>query len=574
MMEKNGDSLDRREFLKLTGILAVSSLTGCQFRTNREQANLALLNGKIITVDAADTIAEAVAVSNGKILQVGSTREIRKLVGEDTQAINLEGRCVTPGLVDSHIHVLYFGKQAWEGFTEIRPPTVNSKESLLAAIDEKARSLQDGEWISGNQGFLLPLDQIPTLEELDAVAPNNPVYLKHMSGQYGIVNTKALQVAGIDENTPNPPGGKIIRNPETGEPTGFLNHYSAQNLVGRYAPGWGERTEDDLYQDLLRGQDLCLSAGYTSGQDVIVGSSKDVAAYRQVAENGDLKMRMYLMQYVPSAAIAKQEIEKAEPFQIEMLTFGGWKMAVDGGGAAGTSLMYDTSLQTSNACYPYYDQEVLNKMVTRYHLEGYQTSFHCSGDQAIDMAINAIEAALDAKPDSNHRHKIEHALWPQEESLKRIRDLGIHISTQPQWISLLGDAYNKISNVETMERFMPLRTELDMGLTLSFGCDVPATPVLEPNWAFAGALTRTTFNNNTYSLDQAITMPEALRIHTMGSAYASFEEDIKGSIEKGKLADMVVWSRDLYNLNPKKDLPDLKAETTIVNGEIVYNSAA
>jgi len=563
--------LSRRDFLKISGTTAAAlALAGCEFGGNRGRADLVLLNGKVITVDDKDSISQAVAVRKRKILKVGANEDVTNLIGENTQVIQLDGKCVTPGLVDSHIHVLYFGKQAWEGFTEIRPPTVNSKESLLETLIEKAAQIPVGEWISGNQGFLLPLSDVPTLEELDAVTPDHPVYLKHMSGQFGIVNSKALVLASVDASTPNPTGGVVVKNPDTGEPTGFLSHYSAQNLVGRFAPGWGDRTEEELYADLLRGQELCLAAGYTSGQDVIVGSARDVAIYRQVAESGDLKMRMYLMQYVPSAKVAKDEIENAEAFKIEdMLTFGGWKMAVDGGGSAGTSLMYDKSLATSNRSYPYYDQEVLNKMVTRYHKEGYQTSFHCSGDLAIDMAINAIEAALEAKPDSDHRHKIEHALWPREESLKRIRDLGIHISTQPQWISLLGDAYNKISNQETMDRFMPLRSILEMGISLSFGCDVPATPVLEPNWAFAGALTRTTFTENIYNEDQALTMKEALRIHTMGSAYASFEEKIKGSIEKGKLADMVVWSHDLYSLDPWNDLKDLKAETTIVDGEVI-----
>jgi len=564
--------LTRRDFLKITGAASAAlTLGGCQFgnKGNGNGADLVLLDGKIITVDAKDSIAQAVAVSNGRILRVGTNREVKALVGDDTNVIQLGGKCVSPGLVDSHIHVLYFGKQIWEGFTEIRPPAANSKESLLEVVEEAAAKTPEGEWISGNQGFLIPLSEIPSLEELDAIAPNHPVYLKHMSGQYGIANSLALELAGVNQSTPNPAGGVLVKDPDTGELTGFLSHYSAQNLVSRFAPGWGERADEELYDDLLRGQDMCLAAGYTSGQDVIVGSARDVAAYRQVAENGDLKMRMYLMQYVPSARVAKDEIEKAEAFSIDMLTFGGWKMAVDGGGAAGTSLMYDTSLATSNRSYPYYDQEVLNKMVTRYHLEGYQTSFHCSGDRAIDMAINAIEAALKAKPDSDHRHKIEHLLWPAEESLKRIRDLGIHISTQPQWIIILGDAYLRISNQETMERFMPLRTILDMGISLSFGCDVPATPILEPNWAFAGALTRTTFNQNTFNPDQALSMPEALRIHTMGSAYASFEEDEKGSLEEGKLADMVVWSHDLYSLDSAKELKELKAETTIVGGEVV-----
>jgi len=175
-------------------------------------------------------------------------------------------------------------------------------------------------------------------------------------------------------------------------------------------------------------------------------------------------------------------------------------------------------------------------------------------------------------PDSDHRHKIEHCLFPTKEALQRIADLGIHVSTQPQWISMLGDAYAGVSNDEVMSRLMPLKTMLEMGISVSFGCDVPATPILEPNWAFAGAYTRTTFLDNTYVEEEALTMPEALRIHTMGSAYASFEEDVKGSIEVGKYADMVVWSDDLYTLDPYNDLIDFKAETTIVGGEVVFQA--
>jgi predicted amidohydrolase YtcJ len=568
-MSQKKNELSRREFVKITGAATAGlALTACGLGRGRK-ADLVLLDGNIITVDSKDSIVQAVAARNGEIVRVGSNNDVQDLISDDTEVLNLEGKTVTPGLVDSHIHVMYFGKQEWEGFTEIRIPDVSSKEDLLQVVAEAASQIPEGEWVSGNQGFLLPLAEAPTLQELDAAAPNHPVYLKHMSGQYGVVNSLAMELAEINKDTPNPPGGVVVKNPETGEPTGFLNHYSAQNLVGRIAPGWGTRTEEELAEDVKRGQDLVLAAGYTSGQDVIVGSSRDIGIYRQVAKEDGLKMRMYLMQFVPSAKVAKDEIEKAESFEVGLCKFGGWKLAVDGGGSAATSLMYDTNLLMSNRSYPYYKQETMNLMVNRYHQEGYQVSFHCSGDRAIDMAINAIDYALKEKPDANHRHKIEHALFPTKESLQRIADLGIHVSTQPQWISLLGDAYKHVGSDEVMSRFMPLKTMLDMGITLSFGCDVPATPVLEPNWAFAGAYTRTTFNDNIYNEEEALTMQEALRIHTMGSAYASFEEDEKGSIEVGKFADMVVWSNNLYTLDPWNDLKDFKAETTIVGGEVV-----
>jgi len=542
-------------------------------RVDRQRADLVLLNGHIITVDANDTIAEAVAVSDGVITQVGASNHVRRHIGPATQVIDLQGKTVTPGLVDSHIHILYQGKQDWEGFADIRLPNVTSKDDLLRVISEKAATLSEGEWVSGNQGFLLPLDQAPDRWELDAVCPHHPVYLRHMGGQYGIVNSMALAAAGIDASTPNPPGGVIVKDPETGEPTGMLNHYSAQNLVGRLAPGWGPRTDEELQEDIKRAQEQCLGVGYTSGQDVIVGSSRDVDAYRQVAMDRELKMRVYLMQYASSAAAAREALLAAQRFKSPMLTFGGWKLAVDGGLSAGTALMYDTSLPMSERSYPYYEAETMNQMVTIMHQAGYQVSFHCTGDRAIDMAIDAIEAALIASPRANHRHRIEHLLFPTPRALERIRDLGILVSTQPQWISMLGDGYANVSNDETMARFMPIRTMMDMGIPLAFGCDVPATPYIEPNWAFAGAVTRTTWLENTYNPEESITMTDVLRIHTMGSAYASFEEDIKGPLEVGKAGDMVVWSHDLLTLDPEIDLIDLKAEMTIVAGYVVYTDS-
>jgi len=576
-MDENKEGISRRKFIELSAAASAGLvLTACAGRWQTSllprgtEADLVLINGKIITVDRKDTIVQAVATKGGLISMVGTNDQIGELVGPKTKVIDLKGKTVTPGLVDSHIHVIQYGKQAWEGFTEIRYPYVRTKEDLLKAVQEKAKELPKGEWISGNQGFLLSFDDAPDRWELDDAAPNHPVYLKHMSGQYAVVNSLALEIAGIDKSTPNPYGGKIVKDPDTGELNGLLNHYSAQNLVGKVATGWGTRTDTEVKGDVKRGQQLSLEAGYTSGQDVIVSSSRDVKAYRDVAEEHGLKMRMYLLQYVTSPQVAKEELINAERFKSGMLTFGGWKLAMDGGYAAGTSLMYDTSLAGSHNSYLYYPQDVVNQMVTVMHKAGYQVAFHCSGDRAIDMAINAIEAALKEAPRDNHRHRIEHLICPTPEALKRIKSLGIVVSTQPQWISMLADGYNKVTNKQTMDRFMPLGTMNEMGIPLAFGCDVPATPFVEPAWAFAGAVTRTTWMENTYNPEEKITMKDALRIHTMGSAYASFEEDVKGSLEVGKVADMVVWSHDLYSLDPTKDLVDLKAESAIVAGQVVY----
>lgn len=562
--------ITRREFLKLSIAASAGLLISTEGCNSRSADDLVLYNGRIHTIDPNDSIIEAVAAKDGLITATGKYEDIQAHIGQNTTVIDLQGMSVTPGLVDSHIHVIQYGKQSWGGFTDIRMPNVTSKDDLVRILREEVARREDGEWISGNQGFILSMSDTPNRWELDEIAPNNPVYLKHMGGQYALANSYALKLAGVDKDTPNPPAGVIVKDPDTGEPNGILNHYSAQNLVGRLAPGWGERSDQELMDDVKRAQMDSLAVGYTSGQDVIVSSARDVEAYKKVAKDRDLKMRMYLMQYVSSAAHAKEELKAAKRFHTGMLTFGGWKIAVDGGVSAGTALMYDTNLPMSQKAYQFYKQDVINQMVTVMHEAGYQVSFHCVGDQAIDMAINAIEAAQKAKPNSNHRHKIEHCLFPTDIALQRIKDLGIVISTQPNWISMLGDGYQQMSDDKTMARFMPLRTMLDMGIPLAFGCDVPATPFIEPGWSFAGAVTRTTWNDSSFNSEQALSMAETLRIHSMGSAYASFEEDVKGSIEVGKAADMVVWSHDLLTLDPTVDLVDLKPLRTIVAGQVAY----
>jgi len=536
-----------------------------------QDADLVLLDGKMITVDPKDTIAEAVAVKDGKIVKVGRNEDVRAFIGPQTRFLDLRGKAVTPGLIDSHIHVMYYGRQFWEGYLNIRFPAVRSKADLLRLVTERAKVTREGDWISGNQGFHLSMEETPNRWELDSVAPNNPVYLRHSSGQYAVVNSYALRLAGIDRNTPNPYGGLIARDAATKEPTGLLFHYPAENLVGKIATGYGQRTDKELLDDVTRGQDLCLAAGYTSGHDVIVSSPKHVWTYRKVAEDNNLKMRLYLMEYVESEEAARDLLGIVGPFKMGMPTFGGWKLAVDGGPAAGTSLMYDTSLAAAGRSYLYHDQETLNRIVALLHKAGFQIAFHVGGDRAIDMALNAIEAALKETPKENHRHRLEHVIFPTIEALERIKKLGVIVSTSPQWISFYGNGYRDSTDEKTMQRFMPIRTMLDMGIHLAFGCDVPATIMLEPRWAFVGAVTRTTTSGYTPAPAECISIRDALRIHTMGSAYASFEENVKGSIEAGKVADMVVWSHDLYSI-PTSQLSDLSVETTIVGGRIVYQT--
>jgi predicted amidohydrolase YtcJ len=533
------------------------------------KADLVLENGRILTVDPQDRVAEAVALQGDRILKVGTTAEIRSLVGPDTRVIDVGGKVVTPGLIDAHFHLMSYGRQVWEGFLDIRYPAVKNLEDLLRVVGERANSIPAGEWISGNQGFHIgediPLDRFT----LDQVAPDNPVYLRHSSGQYSVVNSLALKLAGIDKNTPDPFGGKIVRDPSTGEPTGVLLHYPAENLVLKLAPGYGVVTDEQMEADIKNAQELCLSSGITSIQDVIVGSPRFVKIYKNVADRNELKVRTYLLLYLNSEEQAKEYVQAIKGFKTNMLTLAGWKLAIDGGMSAGTTLMYDTSLAVARNAYYYYQPDELNRIVRLLHDTGLQIAFHIVGDKGTDEALDAVEAAMKANPRPDPRHRIEHLCFVQPDSLSRIKDLGVVVSTQPQWISWYGDGFLSLTNEKAMEDFIPINSILEAGIPLAFGCDAPAALAHEPKWAFIGAESRKTLAGYTANPRECITPSEVLRIHTMGSAYAAFEEKEKGSIEAGKLADLVVWSRNITSPD-LKEVAQTEALLTIVGGQIVY----
>lgn len=546
-------------------------LFACFSATGSNDADLILFNGKIITVDGQDNIYEAIAVKNGKIIQLGGNAEIKSMAGLNCRFIDLMGKTVTPGLIDSHYHMMYYGQQFWPGYLNIRYPDVKSKADLLKVVGDRAKELNKGIWISGNQGFLLQMNETLNRTDLDAVAPDNPVYLRHGSGQYAVVNSLALDTAGVDRDTENPPSSRILHD-SNGDPTGVLSHYPAENLVARYATGYGDRTDEQKTEDIERGQALCLQAGYTSIQDVIIGSNDDITLYKKFNESGKLKVRLYTMLYLNTEKQVNDCIASYKPDNSGLFTFGGWKLAMDGGLAARTILMYDTTLYASEISYPYFDQETLNRMVGKLHNTGLQVAVHVSGDRGIDMTIKAFEEAMKNNPRKDPRHRIEHGLFPSDSALQRMKTSKIILSTQPQWVTWYGDSFQTATNAETMKCLLPLKKIIDMGIPVAFGCDVPASLFQEPKYAFIGSVLRRTSGGVTLNPDQCLTIQEALRIHTMGSAYASFSDSLTGSLEPGKFADLVVWSNDLYSYMTPAEILNLKSEMTIVNGDVQYNS--
>jgi predicted amidohydrolase YtcJ len=245
---------------------------------------------------------------------------------------------------------------------------------------------------------------------------------------------------------------------------------------------------------------------------------------------------------------------------------------VDGSHGSYDALMYDTTLTASKIFHPYFQQEELNQIVSILHKNDYQIAFHVWGDKAADMALDALEAASKETPGKDNRHTLEHIAYPSKQNLERIKQLGVIASMQPAFIYFLGTGMKRYTNDEVAQRIMPLPTMLDTDIAMCFGTDNPEQPDNAPKWGFVGAIARETWPfNEQLNPKECITIQQALRCYTMGSAYATFQEKIRGSIEEGKIADMVVWSHDLYTM-PKEELKDMKAEITIVGGKVLYKA--
>jgi predicted amidohydrolase YtcJ len=572
-------AISRREFLKVSGGTLAGILTGCA--TTGEitgkpatlpkfpggTADLILHNGNVLTVDSQDRIAQAVAISKGIIQKVGTDLEVSSFNGPATRVIDLKGRTVTPGIIDAHNHMMYFGEQR-KYRVDIRPPKVRTKADLLRVVKEATKTKAEGEWIYGCQGFPGDIKDSPTRWELDEVSPKHPVYLPHFSGQYAVVNSLALKIAGVDKHTPQPYGGRIEKDEKTGEPTGRMIQYPAEDLIRSKVP----RLSVEEYEEAIRyAAGLFLPYGITSVQDVIVYIRQHTKIYEQMADKETLRVRLYILEYIDSLQKAKRMTALHHHFHNPMCTFGGWKLAIDGGGAAGTALMYDKNWIGSRRAFPLHKPEEFNKIVEILHGSGLQISIHVVGDEGMDICLDAFEKASPLTSPAKRRHRLEHANFPSQRNLDRMQKLGIVASVQPSWIHLYGDGFQTQMGIELANRTIPNKSFLQRGIPVAFSSDVPATMVFEPFWGFIGAVTRRTRQGKFLAPAEAITMKEALRAYTYGAAFAAFEEKVKGSIEEGKFADLAVWEQNLYTVRPEPEkIKDLKVLMTILDGKIVY----
>lgn len=555
-----GQGTSAVEGLSNTTVLTLSTIIPAA--PPERAADLVLLNGTVITVDAADTITQAVAVREGLIQAVGRTDDVTSLVGETTRIIDLGGRAVTPGLIDPHNHLQIMGLMGGF-FTPFLPPEVRTIADLQAALAEVVAQTPEGEWV---QGYFIVVAEgrLPDRHDLDPVSPNNPVWILQQGGHYGSANSLALEIAGITPDTPDPVGGVIARD-DAGEPTGVFYNHRAMDVLRQYAPRY---TMEMVRDNITSVQPIYTACGMTSCQDNNVRGVDTVDTYLEAGRQGEMILRGAIYYTLEWPSDVDRALNEIEHYEDDFMRFAGFKFLLDG------QLRMAYCHEPHNGerwDTPTWEPQSFREAIRALHDTGLQICVHCGGDAATDLTLDAFEEAMNANPRSDPRHRIEHAIITRPESTQRMVDLGVVVSTQPQFIRLGGDGYADLFGEERARRAIVTREWLDAGVVVALGSDAPTTPWYTPQVTLTGAVTRVTFSNERLEPDQAMTIEEALRAHTIGAAYAAHEEDIKGSIEVGKLADLAVWSQNPYT-TPMSELWETPIDMTLIDGEIVYES--
>jgi len=551
-------------------------------------ADLVLLNGNVITVDAQDRVAHAVAVRGREIVAVGEDRDMRALIGPSTRQVDLGGRTVTPGLLDSHAHFWSSGATRLH-VLDLSYPAVKSVADIVAAVKAKVQAAEPGAWIQGrgwDEGKLAELRYVYAAD-LDSISPDNPVWLTQTMGHYGAANSAALRLAGVTTGTPNPPAGTIDRTAD-GSPTGVLKE-SAQRLVSRLIPEFTEEQIVEGMKDLARGfNQECM----TGVKDLSVPETA-WDHYRRLAAAGDMNLRVFVLWGGTRSVEETQAlIRRIGPFTKPYLSTGddhiisgGVKLYADGSGGARTAWLYEDwnkdwqGVDTSNVGYPTGDPEILRKQIRLYTDAGIHVSVHAIGDRAIDWVVDSYAEALEANPIQGLRHGIIHANIPTDHAIERMADLqkrfdAAYPEPQGSFTWWIGDTYAGNFGPERSLRLNPFHTYMQKGIIWGGGSDYPVTPFPARYGVWSTVARKTLLGvrgEHPFGTDESVDVHTALRSFTMWAARQMFMEKRIGSIEVGKHADLAVWDRDPYTVETA-DLENMRCEMTVFDGKVVWEA--
>lgn len=516
-------------------------------------ADVAVLNANILTFNSAMPKAEALAVRNGRIVAVGSNAEIRSYIGDETEVIDAAGKTIVPGFVDCHVHMTSFGRHLQT--LDLRG--VNSIEEMKRKIRDYAMENPEKSWVLGgrwdHEKFVEK--RYPTRWDLDEAVSHKPVFLIRVCGHVGVANTKALELAGVGKDTAVK-GGKVDVDEVSGEPNGILRE-NALELVWRAVP---KPSVEELEEACIQACGKAVENGLT-GVHWIVDSAEELRLLQKLCKEGKLPLRVYLG--VPAKLLdAIVKLGLAPGFGNEMLKLGFVKVFADGSLGAHTAALRKPYSDKPETCgMLLLSQKKLNKLVLKAHRAGWQLAVHAIGDKAIEAALKAFANALKKYPRENHRHRIEHCSVLDLKLIRKMRRLNLTASVQPHFV--FSDFWvEERVGVERARWVYPFKTLLKEGVVLAAGSDCPVEPI-NPLLGVWAAVTRKDFS------EENLTVEEALRTYTVNAAFASFEEDEKGTIAVGKFADLTMLSDDLLKISPEK-IREVKVEMTIVGGKVVY----
>ncbi|HEY7389275.1 MAG TPA: amidohydrolase [Bryobacteraceae bacterium] len=545
-------------------------------------------------MDSNDSIVQALAVRRGVIVKVGTDSDVLKFVGNPSglRVIDLHGRTVTPGLIDTHAHIADGGVEELYG---IKLSDATSVAEIVARVKAKTALVKPGEWITGSgwdEGKLAEHRYV-TAADLDAVAPNNPVWLVHTTGHYGVANSRALKLAHITAATADPKAGTIDRDPQ-GNPTGVLKEESAMEAVTNLIP---PVTLEQMRKGILYVQQVLHSEGMTAVKDPDI-YQLHWDAYKSLLDEGQLKERICVLWHAGSTlesarkALAEINAVPRLPSSLgdDRLLSCGAKIYMDGSGGARTGWVYDdwlrngtapdvTSSGTANRGYPQTDPAVYQEMVRLFHQNGVPVGTHAVGDRAMDWVVDTYALVEQEQPHPGLRHSIIHANLPTPHtldlmaSLQKKYDAG-YPEMQPEFLWWIGDIYASSYGSKRGQRLEPFKTLQSRGILWSGGSDYFVTPVAARYGLWASLVRQTakgTYGLQPFGTSEAVDIHTALRSYTAWGSRQMFLETKIGTLEVGKKADIAVWDRDLYSV-PNAQIKDLKCLMTLLDGEVVYTS--
>ncbi len=546
----------------LTAFLFLTAIFPFGCHRKKPKADLVLKNGTFFTVNRLRPEVEAIAIKGNQILATGKDEEINRFIGENTRVIDLKGMFGCPGFNDAHLHFLSGGMSK----TEVDLIGVKSIREIQKRVIKKLRTLPPGSWLTGRgwDQTLLPDKKWPTRKILDSVAPNVPIFLRRVCGHAALVNTKALHIAGIKTDTPNPPAGEIVKDPATGKPTGILKE-DAMDLVSQYIPPPSEQVIEKAVEIAL---EEARKFGVTSIQD---NTSADMLnVYQKLLNEGKLTCRV--SEWPPLQEDLKRYKKLQQKYNGNIIHFGLLKGFSDGSMGSRTAAFFR----------PYFDdpttrgifqmtQDELNRLVLHADKEGFQIGIHAIGDAANRMVLDAYTLARKINGVRDSRHRIEHAQILTKEDIPRFKELGVIASMQPtHCIEDMRWAETRIGT-ERCRYAYAWRSLKNHGAVLAFGTDWPVVS-LNPMEALYAAVTRrdtSGYPRKGWFPQERLTIQETIEAYTLGSAYAEFREKEKGSLVPGKLADIVILDHNLLEI-PSEEILKTRVVYTIMNGKIVY----